>query len=265
MNIKTKFEGLPYILWINLDKDKKRRQAILDQFNKYNINKHIKIDGINGEKVYKHINGIDIRKLIGCRNSHLKAIRYFVENCNKIGDYCIIAEDDLSFDYVKYWDRTFSDYISIFENVDWDIIQMSLLINDKDLIRFAENFNFNIPYKREINFYSANAYLINIQYAKKLLKYYENEIIVNGNINDLKSNRIFVADDLFIFNENTYTLPLFTFNNKFNSNLDHNFDGHVHSYYWLKYIYPNFRRNSESEKPINILNYGAITTANINL
>ena len=146
--------NLPHILWINLDKSKDRKTYMENQLNYFNL-KNTRIDAYDG-KEYKdfcnfNLNDISLnyddisfnhdkkQNQIGCLCSHIKALEYFI-NTPTIGDYCLIAEDDLSFEYLQYWDKPFWYYIKDAPN--------NKVSNDK-----------NIENPKMINFFK-NAFLI---------------------------------------------------------------------------------------------------------
>ena len=129
--------NLPHILWINLDKSKDRKTYMENQLNYFNL-KNTRIDAYDG-KEYKdfcnfNLNDISLnyddisfnhdkkQNQIGCLCSHIKALEYFI-NTPTIGDYCLIAEDDLSFEYLQYWDKPFWYYIKDAPN-NFEVIQL---------------------------------------------------------------------------------------------------------------------------------------------
>jgi len=111
-----KLKGLPPIYWLNLDSDEHRRMYMEAQFKYWELDNHIRISGFDGrvDDVCEHISGIAPDNMttneIGCCMSHLKAIKHFYNETES--DYCIIFEDDVSFDTVKFWDFTWKDFFS---------------------------------------------------------------------------------------------------------------------------------------------------------
>jgi glycosyl transferase family 25 len=105
----NKLNNLPIILWINLDKHVNRYDYMLNLFNKYKLN-HIRISGLDGKK-YENFCKINKFKKkinfgeIGCFASHIKTLEYFVNNIKS--DYCLVMEDDISFEYLQYWEKDF--------------------------------------------------------------------------------------------------------------------------------------------------------------
>lgn len=225
---------LPHVLWINLDKSVERKKYMCELLNIHNI-KNNRISALDGEKIFinRKIDKLDNIKL-SVRTSHLKAIKFFVENNKFIGDHCIIAEDDLSFDYINYWDKSFYEYIDLYD--DYDVIQLSVHFNKKVLESFLDEFDIIKPFKRKDKYWSANCYLITLEYAKKILKDndYENESdyfyrFNQEDVNYMKENNCFVIDDNFIYNNNTYTLPLFTYNTNIEGNSVNNPEHHEYN------------------------------------
>ena len=98
-----KMQGFPPCLWINCDKDTHRTEWMNDQFDYWNVKNHTRIAGIDArdedEDVAQYLKGIVPDMLnageVGCCLSHMKAIKYFIEET----DYpeVMIMEDDVDF------------------------------------------------------------------------------------------------------------------------------------------------------------------------
>ena len=105
-----KLKGLPHIYWLNLDADVERREYMEDQFEYWQVKNHTRISGYDGREddVSCHLKGRIPDQVsqgeLGCCMSHLKAIKEFYENSDD--EYCIIAEDDISFELVQSWPFT---------------------------------------------------------------------------------------------------------------------------------------------------------------
>lgn len=108
-------QPIPYTFYyINLEKAKDRNNTITNLFNKFKI-KNKRIDAILGET--------QRGKEIACLKSHLKAIQTFYDSGEEIG---IICEDDLSFEYKKYWRYNLEDVIKNAPS-DWEVIQLAII------------------------------------------------------------------------------------------------------------------------------------------
>lgn len=84
---------------------------------------------------------------IACTLSHIKAIHMaYKDGCQK----ALIMEDDMSFEFVPFWDKKLSDY----EVDNWHIIQLHAW-----LINYRHHYDLPI-YKPKYNLYGAGAYLI---------------------------------------------------------------------------------------------------------
>jgi hypothetical protein len=219
----SKIINLPHILWINLDRSIDRYDHIIKLFNYNNIINHTRISAIDGNLIStEEINYKVGKNVYATLKSHLKAIKYYVDNKNEIGEYCMIVEDDISFDYVKYWKKSFQEYIDDFPK-DWEIIK---LFNNYEYVH-------NIPEKIKISnlkdekSYGLVCYIINYNTAIKILDYYID--FKNINHDDL------VADRGLYDICNTYSLPLFTYRNNNNSYI-------IDSKKWIEYT-DNIKNN----------------------
>ena len=205
--------NIPHILWINLNKDTERKQYIEQLFNKYNLT-NTRISGYNGSD-YKYF-CITNKKYInkseyGCFCSHLKALSYFINS--DIGDYCLIVEDDISFEYVKYWKKDFWDYIN--EIKDFDIMQLSQIYSLNKIRKHKINYGKVKVHKHETNYYGCGCYLITKKAALNLL----NMIQKIDNKYDLRNIKHIIIDSYIYAKLDTYTIPLFTTCTDFNSNI----------------------------------------------
>jgi len=102
------------IIYINLDHRKDRKEQILNEFNKMDINEN-KIHRIDA--VHEKYNGH-----IGCAKSHIKALNYAKENNYK---NVIIFEDDFIFTKNKeVVNNKINKFIKEHEN-NWDVVQLT--------------------------------------------------------------------------------------------------------------------------------------------
>lgn len=157
------------------------------------------------------------QKELSCFSSHLKAMKIFLETSND--DYCIIAEDDLSFDYNKFWNKTYWEF---FENLpdDWECVQLTQIIPIQAIKKNIIYKNRFEPTKYKDNFsWSTTAYMINRKGAQKVL----DMINVIDNKYYFKKLSDCIAD-VFIYKYLiSYTIPLFTYLCEDDSAINNNF------------------------------------------
>lgn len=143
-----------------------------------------------------------------CLLSHLNTIKNFSYTNHK---YALIFEDDISLEFVKYWDTKISDIINNAPN-DWEIIMLGyIIVKDKELPNLYY-FNEN----GEIN--STISYIIKNDAAKK----YINKYYINNRF-DITYTDMHQADYYLFttFKTYCYKYPYFTY--KFNN------DSTIHS------------------------------------
>jgi hypothetical protein len=243
---KSKFNlinNIDKIYWINLDESIKRRENMIHILNNFNI-KNIRINAING-KLEENI----CNKYFYCETnnypkfsnkeyaillSHLNTIELFLKtNENELKyNNALILEDDISFDFINYWDK---DLKNIIDNapLDYDIIMLSY---------FSLNIDFQNIYKKWDNEWSASAYIVNYNSLK-------------NKINNLKKNDKWICNenDLMVsdsyifskFNTYIYKYPYFTFPNENDStfhsdHLDYHRIYKICNYITLNNIYEEY-------------------------
>jgi len=200
---KFKLEGLPPIYWLNLESDTRRREYMEEQFEYWGVTNHTRISGYDGRDgdATDYLKGIIPENVsqneLGCCMSHLKAIKHFYENTDD--DYCLILEDDVSFETVKYWDFTWKDFYSKIP-YDWDCVQLTTICTGDIHVRLHQKF---------INDFSAAIYLITRHHASKLIKNH-----VRGDKYRLDNGVLprAVSEDTILETGKTYTIPLFLYN-----------------------------------------------------
>jgi GR25 family glycosyltransferase involved in LPS biosynthesis len=214
--------NIPKILWINLDKDTERKKYIEDLCNKYTL-KNKRIVGFNGDN-YNNFCILNQKNInigeIGCFCSHLKALEYFTTFVND--NYCLIAEDDISFEYLTYWKKNFWDYIN--EVKEFDIIQLSQIYSLHKIRKYKIQCEDIKVIKHEKNFYGCGCYLITKKGAKKII----DSIPKIDNKYDLRNIKQIIIDSYIYENLNSYTIPLFTTNTDFKSNIHQDHIKRIH-------------------------------------
>lgn len=218
------------IYWINLERSDDRKIRMENLLKNINIENE-RVNAYDGhyenEINKKYFNCIDGNECypINCNKeyaillSHLSCIETFINNNNnnnneKIYNIGLIYEDDLSFDFIQYWDKDIKTLIDETPD-DWEILMLGY-------------FSLNLEYKDEINKWdnewSALSYLINGDNIKK-----NNKInLLKDENNKWKCNKdeIMVADHYIFKHFNTYVskYPYFTFPNDNDSTLH---DDHI--------------------------------------
>jgi GR25 family glycosyltransferase involved in LPS biosynthesis len=147
------------ILFINLEDRTDRRDSILNQFNKYGVDKN-KIHRINAH--FTPGNGH-----LGCAKSHYDAIKYAIDNNL---ENVIVFEDDFTFGATP--DETKDLFNKLFNNVDK---------NEWDIIMFAHNFgeksNTKYPFLfKIIGAQDGSGYIVNKKYFKVLLDTFKKSV-----------------------------------------------------------------------------------------
>jgi hypothetical protein len=197
IRIKNNIINIPKIYWINLDESIDRNIYLSTLLNTYKIdNKRIKaVNGKRGEHLrilleYNSKSGTDSE--YGCTLSHILALLEFYISGE---DRCIIAEDDLSFDTVEYWNFSWKDFENNLPD-DYEIVQLSR--NTTDHNRQLYN-----GYTR-----STLCYLVKRKFAEKILtKLYDKNI----NKINLKGYENIAADNFIYIFGKCYSFPLFIF------------------------------------------------------
>ena len=180
----------------------KERSIWKAQFKYWEIENHTRISGFDGrvDDVCEHLSGIAPDNMstseIGCCMSHLKAIKKFYQETDD--DYCLILEDDVSFDTVKYWNFSWKDFLSKLP-YDWDCLQLTTICTGDIHVTLHHYF---------INDFSAAAYLITRHHAEKIIKNH-----VRGEKFKLDNgvNPRAVSEDTIFGSGKTYSIPLFLY------------------------------------------------------
>ena len=209
MNINY-LKNLPHILWINMERSKERKEYMENLFKDNNIPNNTRIDAIDGNNLDLTEIDFKVSKYVyATLLSHLKALQYYVDNVDKIGDYCMIVEDDLSFDYTEYWKKSFEEYFMEFPD-DWEILK--LFSNYENLSEVPKNIS--IRNLNEHKTYGTICYIVKYNTAIKILEKYKDKTKYPK-----KHPFFFVSDRGMYESLNVYSLPLFTFRDDNDSNI----------------------------------------------
>ena len=214
-----KLQGLPHIYWLNLDADEPRRIYMEAQFKYWEIENHTRISGFDGREddCAYHLKGRVPDNItsgeLGCCLSHLKAIKHFYEETDD--EYCMIVEDDVSFDIAKYWNFTWKEFFGLVP-YDWDCLQLTTICTGDIHVKLHLKF---------INDFSAAVYLISRHHAAKIIKNH-----VRGDKfkldNGVKPRA--VSEDVILETGRTYTIPIFLYNLNFGSTIHQEHIGVFH-------------------------------------
>jgi GR25 family glycosyltransferase involved in LPS biosynthesis len=215
--------GFDVIYWINLDRSKDRYNNVVKILKNISI-KNIRIKAVDGkfdsdDMIYNRINTIQkYRSKIeyACLLSHLDTIREFSKSSYKTA---LILEDDISMDFVKYWNKSIKDIINNAPK-DWEIIMLNY--NSDGSIKLNDLYTLNNG-----DIWCAGAYIINKNSAVKFI----NNIFKDGKYT-LDVNKKHTADNYLFTNLKTYTYkyPYFTYPDNNDSTIhSENLQGHMNS------------------------------------
>ena len=209
--IDNRRKGFPIINWITLLDSKERQERMLDQFHRFGMSDHMiaAFDGRHQDfKNTSFVTGSFFDKMnsgeIATTCSHLLAIKLWYEMSED--DYGFFCEDDITFETINYWNKSWDDFIKDLPK-GWKAIQLSLI---KDDPLTEENMKFHI---REWNDWSVGVYILSREYARKIIDKYIIDgkyVLSNGVIIPFPETIILENEEE---NENIYSIPLFTENN----------------------------------------------------
>ena len=211
-----KLKNFPPVFVVSVKSSADRRQYLQNKLEYYEIkNYYYAIHDLWEEGKYcvtgKNLEDLHIGSY-GPVTSHILTNKYWIENTNY--DYVIVMEDDLSFDFVKHWKFTWSDFM---DNVpeDWELIQLGIMTEEPAELelRLRERHNRDL---------GCQIYLIKRNYAEEIVRrYFTSSGGFNLSIPD--SDILFKKDDIWHncslvpYVENiiyetigkTYSVPLF--------------------------------------------------------
>lgn len=187
-----KLDGMPKIVYINMDKAVERNNHIIESFKKYGITDYDRFSGFAAQKS-RHVK---LRKSeYGCMMSHLKII----ENFYKSGEeQLIIAEDDLDVSAIKNWDFTWKELMDALP--EFEVLQ---LVRNRDTEDHARLKVWDWEDK------STGAYLITRGYAEKIVKLYRQDPVGLRAFPDLRKRVGPVADFALYSGFNSLSISIF--------------------------------------------------------
>jgi GR25 family glycosyltransferase involved in LPS biosynthesis len=176
---------------------------MIEILSNININNK-RIPAVDGKllpksKIYSQLDNIDYSRTVieyACLLSHLNAIKTF--NLSK-HNIALILEDDISLEYLKYWNESICDIIYNAPE-DWEVI----MLNYQAFYYLNDTYTLN--YKGRVS--CAQAYLINKRGSNKLIN-----ILFKNNKYVLTNCNIHTADNYIfcILKTYIYKYPYFTY------------------------------------------------------
>lgn len=207
--VKNKLKYFPSVNCISLEESFDRREILLNEFKKYNINNVNFLMSKRFVESNDNIEGIHANTLNegtkGCCVSQLKIIKRWLETTEE--DYGFFCEDDLSLQTVQFWNKNWKQFIDSLPQ-DWECVQLLTVREDNLQLDLRD---------RLWNDWGATAYILKRDTAKKIVQtYIKGDVFKlelpepNTNIQPLIENLIYTAGK-------TYTIPLFIENINFES------------------------------------------------
>ena len=197
-----KLKNIPPIYYLNLDGQPERKKYVEDHFKYWEIENYTRISAYDGrdDDLSDIIKGRYPENVtsgeVGCTTSHLKAIKHWYETSDS--SYALIMEDDIDLNLVKFWNFTWTEFMSQVP-YDWDVIQLAIICTGSIHVKL---------HKRFVNDFSTACYMINRHHAEKLLKFHER----GGKYKlDNGARPRAVADDLIYNSGNTFAIPLLVY------------------------------------------------------
>ena len=111
-----KLKNFGPIYYLNLDDQPERKEYMEEQFKYWEIEDYERISAYDGREddLSDIIKGRYPDNMssgeIGCTTSHLKALKYFLDNSE--APYAVIMEDDCDLELVKFWNFSWNDFIA---------------------------------------------------------------------------------------------------------------------------------------------------------
>ena len=164
-NLKTMYNVLPIIYWINLDKSTDRYKNMMKQFENFRYNE--RIEGVE-EPYIKYNTKRFGKSQMGCLCSHLNAMKTSLDDIHR--DYAIICEDDVYLKDIKAFHEIIYYYLQSTPK-SWDILQLysikqsrNMKMDSSSLLRWEKWSKRN---------FSTLIYIIKKSYARQLLTFVE--------------------------------------------------------------------------------------------
>jgi GR25 family glycosyltransferase involved in LPS biosynthesis len=197
-----KLKNFGPIYYLNLDGQPERKEYMESQFKYWEIENYTRISAYDGrdDDLSDIIKGRypDMMSSgeVGCVTSHLKAIEHWYNTSDS--PYAVIMEDDCNLDTVKYWNFTWSDFVSRAPYA-WDVLQLAIICTGNIVVPIHNRF---------VNDFSTACYVITRHHAEKLISSHCRDGKYKLD-NGVKPRA--VADDLIYNSGCTYASPLFLY------------------------------------------------------
>ena len=203
----SKLKGLPHVYCINLDGEPHRWKAAEDMLKYWEVENYTRISAYDGREddLSDIIKGRYPDNMssgeVGCTTSHLKALKYFIDNSD--APCALIMEDDCDLGTAAHWPFTWRDFYAKVP-YDYDVVQLAI-INPAQI---------NVQlHKRFVNDFSTACYMITRHHAEKLIRLHcrggytgEQKYKLDNGVKPRA-----VADDLIYNSGNTFAMPLFLY------------------------------------------------------
>jgi len=208
--ISNALNGLPPVYYINLDDRVDKNQYMQTLFQGYGIS-HQRISATDGKKpvqplLYGNIPSKLKQTEIACCISHLRAIHEWLSNSET--EYAMFCEDDLSFDTVIYWNRTWTEFMGRVPFY-WDIIQCCITFHPNQ----PPTVNMHMHQTTD---FSCVCYVLKRSYGKKLMELYYRDGLWKL---DYEYPIALTAEEMLYRPGSCVSLPLFTYTNQFMSSI----------------------------------------------
>ena len=202
--------------WINVDTQTKRAANMINQFNERKI-ENTRIDAVKPS--IENPTKVDFERC--CTFSHLKAIETFLDSKD---DFALICEDDLSFEFEEFWDKSLEEIIQNAPN-NWGIIQLAYILQSIEH-KFKDKANY-FNYKT-LSVSGTLAYIINRKCAKSLVDVFKKRRHIPTA--DCFRTGIYASVEYYTsFNSFVYKYPMFTYPDNNDSLIGNSLSLHVAS------------------------------------
>jgi GR25 family glycosyltransferase involved in LPS biosynthesis len=166
-----KLKNFPPVFVVSVKSSTDRRKYLKKELDKYHINNvYYGIFDIWSDcKDQYLVTGNNLQDLhigsYGPVTSHILINKYWIENTSH--EYVIVMEDDTCFDFVKYWDFTWSDFYQKLPE-DWELVQLSIMREFPDDLKLELRSRYNKDLGCQI-------YLIKRDYAERVVSRYHRD------------------------------------------------------------------------------------------
>lgn len=194
LTIDQKLQGLPKIVYINLDTAIERNEHMVSMFKKYGITN---FERYHATRIAKSPRSDLNSSQYGCFISHLEVIKKIAKGDD---EFVIIMEDDTDISTVEQWTFTWNEFIS--KMPKFNLLQ---------LLRCQMDPQTGIGFKvLDRNDHSAGAYLITRDFARQIAKLYDRDKVTLRHFKRATRSTGPVADDALFRYSATYSVCIFS-------------------------------------------------------